>query len=83
MLLGSLLISPIATIEEFTQLLFTSRSFSFVDLSFSYLGIWSCGLLASRFFDKYGTIRRVNALTTRELNLTPGLVFFPRGVNRE
>jgi hypothetical protein len=60
LLLGSLLISVIATIEEITQLLSISRSFSLVDLGFSYLGIWSCGFLASRLFDKKWDIRKIH-----------------------
>lgn len=52
LLLASLVLSVIVTIEEFSQVLFRSRSFSLSDLFFSLLGIWFFACLAAGFAGK-------------------------------
>lgn len=44
MLLGTLLVFIGVTIEEFSQIFFQNRTFSLVDLGFSYLGILTADL---------------------------------------
>lgn len=48
-LLGSLILLLIVTLEEFSQLFLKSREFSFIDLLSSYVGIVVFGFLAERF----------------------------------
>jgi VanZ family protein len=47
-LLGSLVLYLLVTIEEFTQLLLPSRSFDLADLASNYVGIFLFGWLAVR-----------------------------------
>lgn len=44
-LLGSLLVLIGVTVEEFSQIFFQSRTFSLLDLGFSYLGILTADLI--------------------------------------
>jgi polysaccharide biosynthesis protein VpsQ len=41
--LGSLLVSGLVTLEEFSQIFFAARTFDLLDLSASLLGIWLLG----------------------------------------
>ncbi len=50
-LLGSLLVFMGVTVEEFSQIFFQSRTFSLVDLAFSYLGILAADLLIRLMFN--------------------------------
>jgi polysaccharide biosynthesis protein VpsQ len=54
-LLGSLVLYILVTIEEFTQLLLPSRSFDLADLASNYLGIFLFGWLAMRLSAKPNT----------------------------
>ncbi len=51
-LLGSIIIAGIITIEEFSQLFFSQRTFDLIDLLFNYIGIFSFGKLAEILFRK-------------------------------
>jgi len=51
-LLGSLVLYVLVTIEEFAQMLLPSRSFDLADLASNYLGIYLFGLLAVRWSQK-------------------------------
>ena len=53
-LLGSLVLYLLVTIEEFTQMLLPSRSFDLTDLAANYLGIYLFGLLAIRWNSRPG-----------------------------
>jgi polysaccharide biosynthesis protein VpsQ len=46
--LGSLLVSGLVTLEEFSQIFFAMRTFDLLDLSASLLGIWLLGGAAVR-----------------------------------
>ncbi|MCO6450677.1 MAG: VanZ family protein [Caldilineales bacterium] len=47
-LLGTLIVLAIVTLEEFTQILMDNRSFSLIDLTFDYAGIILFGYAAAR-----------------------------------
>ena len=55
LLLGSLLVGTVVTVEELTQIFFPTRSVSIFDLLAGYLGIWLFGRLAVRFSTRYET----------------------------
>lgn len=46
LLLGSLLVALVVTLEEFSQLFITYRSFDLFDLLFDYIGIYAFGFVA-------------------------------------
>jgi VanZ family protein len=46
LLLGSVLVSALVTMEEISQIFMQHRSFDLVDLLFDYLGIWVFGEMA-------------------------------------
>ena len=46
MLLGSVIVSVVVTLEELSQIFLQYRSFDLVDLLFDYLGIWVFGKVA-------------------------------------
>ncbi|MCC7352766.1 MAG: VanZ family protein [Anaerolineae bacterium] len=48
-LLGSVIVAAAVTLEEFTQVLISNRTFSLTDLTFDYLGIVCFSYLASWF----------------------------------
>ena len=48
LLIGSLGVAVLVTVEELSQVFFASRTFSLVDLGFSLAGIWSFGMLAEK-----------------------------------
>jgi len=48
LLIGSLGVAVLVTLEELSQVFFASRTFSLVDLGFSLAGIWSFGMLAEK-----------------------------------
>mgnify|MGYP001044048733 CR=1 FL=1 len=48
LLLGSLLVFGLATLEEFSQAFLSLRDFSWLDLAANYLGIYAAGLFAGR-----------------------------------
>jgi VanZ family protein len=52
LLIGSLIVSVVVVVEEFSQQFFSNRTFSFSDYFFSLLGIWVFGWLAERFWRK-------------------------------
>lgn len=49
-LLGSLLVFVLVTLEEFSQIWLSTRTFSLMDLVFDYAGIWVCGRLAYAYY---------------------------------
>lgn len=51
-LVGSLAAALVVTLEEISQTAFASRSFSLVDLGFSWLGSWVFGLITEAFWNK-------------------------------
>ena len=48
LLIGSLGVAVLVTVEELSQVFFASRTFSLVDLGFSLAGIWSFGMFAEK-----------------------------------
>lgn len=52
-LLGSLIVLAIVTIEEFSQIFISGRSFDYSDLFFDYLGIFVFGELARFIYMRY------------------------------
>lgn len=49
-LLGTLLVLIGVTLEEFSQMIFQTRTFSMLDLGFSYLGILAADIVVRRLF---------------------------------
>ena len=52
-LLGSLLVALAVTLEEFSQLLFATRTFDLLDLAASLGGIWLLGQAAAWLSDRF------------------------------
>lgn len=60
-LLGSLIVSVLVTLEEISQLLVRHRSFDLLDLLFDYLGIWMFGRIALYVSMRSGGMARLQS----------------------
>jgi hypothetical protein len=52
LLLGSLIVTTLVTLEEFSQIWMPTRTFDLLDLSADFFGIWLIGSLAERLTRK-------------------------------
>ncbi len=67
LLVGSMTVAAVVTAEEFSQLLFRSRTFSLEDLACDYLGIFLFGQAAARLGRRMRRLKAPpDANTTRE-----------------
>lgn len=57
LLIGSLVVAALVTLEELSQGFFASRTFSLVDLGFSLAGIWSFGMLAEKLAGSFNGVK--------------------------
>ena len=58
LLLGTLIVMTIVTIEEFSQIFLDYRAFSFIDLLFDYFGIVLFGYLAKYLFNRQAGLNK-------------------------
>lgn len=56
-LIGSLGVAALVTLEELSQVFFASRTYSLVDLGFSLAGIWSFGVLAEKLAGSFNGVK--------------------------